>query len=128
MERQSIRQKFIKEFCNDNNFEIRWLRNVALTMDDLLGRLLVFIDSIDSDLESSLAAERAEKEQLKSESEFLAVRLWELVAKTEYYTSRELQSDLKWVATYCRIVLREYRNQLMPEVSEAEKEVNGDGK
>ena len=41
---ESLRLEFIKEFCNDHNGQVRWLRSVALTEQDLLDKILAFFD------------------------------------------------------------------------------------
>jgi hypothetical protein len=39
-----IKGKFVQQFCNDHNGEIRWLRSVAFDMPDLLNQILRFFD------------------------------------------------------------------------------------
>jgi len=39
-----IKEAFIKEFCNDHNGEIRWLRGVAVNLPHLLEQILEFFD------------------------------------------------------------------------------------
>jgi hypothetical protein len=43
---KEIRSSFIREFCNDHNPQqgIRWLRGVAIDMEDLLEMILNFFD------------------------------------------------------------------------------------
>lgn len=41
-----VEKEFIREFCNDHNGQIRWLRSVALSEQDLLDKILEFFEAI----------------------------------------------------------------------------------
>jgi len=40
---KEVEEGFIGEFCNDHNAKIRWLRGVALDMNDLLEQILDYL-------------------------------------------------------------------------------------
>ncbi len=40
----TLKEEFIKEFCNNHNSKIRWLRGVAFDLPDLLEKILEFFD------------------------------------------------------------------------------------
>lgn len=45
----SIKKQFIKEFCNDHAIgKVRWLRGVALDNQDLLDKILEWLENQDS--------------------------------------------------------------------------------
>ena len=43
--RIDIRTEFIKEFCNDHNEDVRWIRSVALSEEHLLDKILEFFNN-----------------------------------------------------------------------------------
>jgi hypothetical protein len=45
---KELEEGFIKEFCNDHNGEIRWLRGVALDEVDLLSEILKYFNKLKS--------------------------------------------------------------------------------
>ena len=42
---EGTKKEFIKEFCNDHNEKIRWLRGLALDEEDLLEQILEFLSA-----------------------------------------------------------------------------------
>lgn len=44
-DRENTKREFIKEFCNDHDSQIRWLRGVAFNEQHLLDLILEFLDS-----------------------------------------------------------------------------------
>ena len=46
----NIKQEFIKQFCNDHNGYVRWLRGVAFTKKDFLEDILNFCNRQDKQI------------------------------------------------------------------------------
>ena len=44
VEMETVKRKFIREFCNDHGGEVRWLRGVSYNMETLLEDILKFFD------------------------------------------------------------------------------------
>ena len=49
IEIMTLRQKFIREFCNDHNEKVRWLRSIAFDMPELLDKILEFLDRMEKE-------------------------------------------------------------------------------
>ena len=46
---EEVEKEFIREFCNDHNGKPRWLRGIAVDMEDLLEQIIAFLSTLNPD-------------------------------------------------------------------------------
>lgn len=52
--------EFVREYCNDHNGKIRWLRGIFVDEEEKLQTILEYMQHIESKLDSALLAQREE--------------------------------------------------------------------